>query len=161
MNLKKMVFIEIGSVIVIIALVLIFIEASPYLASSQDTSIGVYNEHQFQAGNVTLTRGYIVNTARFTYPSFDPAILVVDLDFQTWTLSGNLTVSINGIVLGTVFASPENPHIKLTAVAFSGFDLVAVNTKYSPIQGNIVYFSSRPDGYEGTFSYQINVRGSR
>lgn len=162
MNLKKLVFIEVGSVIVVIVLVLIFIEASPFLVSSQtDTSIGVYDEREFASGNITLARGYIAEAPKFNYTTFDPAILVLDLDFQSWDETGNLTVSINGKVVGTVFASPETPHIKLTSVSFSGLDLVEPYSRYSPILGNSIYFSSNGDGYEGTFSYQITIRGSK
>jgi hypothetical protein len=154
--------IEAGIALVVVVLVLIFVEASPYLASSgQTTSIGVYNERKFGAGNVTITRGYIINTPKFDYPTFDPAILVLDLNFQNWANTGNLTISINGKVFGTFFASPQNPHVRLTAVSFSGTDLVEPSSKYSPILGNTIYFSSNREGYEGTFSYQIGIRGSR
>lgn len=162
MNLKKLVFIEVGSVVVIVVLVLFFLAASPLLASSQqNTSIGLYSERQFGSGNVTLTRGNIVSLPRFNYTTFDPAILVLDLNFQNWANNGNLTVSINGKVLGTVFASPENAHIRLTTISFSGSDLVEPNSLYSPIFGNTISFSSKSEGFEGTFTYQITIRGSR
>jgi hypothetical protein len=163
MELKKLIIVEIAVVIIVLIVVMTFVEIIPNLASSQqNTSIGVYNQKTFGTGNVTLARGTTSQSVKFNYTTFDPAILVLDLNFQTWRAPGNVTISVNGNVLATIYASPEKPQIKLTSITCSGKDLVEPLSKNSPFIGNTIYFSSQTsEGYEGTFSYQISIRGSR
>ena len=64
-------------------------------------------------------------------------------------------------------ATPNNPYVELTTVTFSGFDLVkpppsklAISFQFA--YGNeITILSPEENGYEGTFNYQISIRGSR
>ena len=163
MELKKVIMIEITVVVIVLVGVMAFVGIIPYLASSQQNrSIGVYNERLFDEGNVTLSRGNAIPSAIFNYTTFDPAILVLDLDFQTWEAPGNLTISVNGLNLATISPSPENPHFSLNAVSFSGEDLVIPYSVKSILSNNQVDFSSKTgEGYAGTFSYRISIRGSR
>jgi hypothetical protein len=165
MEFKKLIMIEVGGISAVLFLVLVVVGIMPFLASSQqNSSVPVYSERTYVEGNATLTRGNIYEAPKFKYSTFDPAILIVDLNFQNWRSSGNLTVTINGKVLATVTATPQNPHIRVNAIAFSGIDLVEPNSQYaqySSVLGNSIYFLSNPDGYEGTFTYEISIRGSR
>lgn len=163
MELKKVIFVEIAVVSIVLIAILAFVGITPYLASSQQsTSIGLFNQKVFDEGNVTLIRGKTVQSAIFNYSTFDPAILVLELDFQSWQSRGNLTISINDLVLANVYPDPEKPHVTLNTVSFSGVDLVKPDFVYSRYFSNAVSFSSKVgEGYSGTFSYQISVRGSR
>lgn len=163
MELKKIIMIEIIVVVIVMIGVLVFVGIIPYLASSQQSrSIGVYNERVFDEGKVTLSRGNSIQSNIFNYTTFDPAILVLELDFQTWEAQGNLTVSVNGFDLATIAPTPENPHVILNAVSFSGKDLVKTYSAKSILTDNQVDFSSQTvEGYAGTFSYRISIRGSR
>jgi hypothetical protein len=84
------------------------------------------------------------------------------LNFKTWQSRGNLTISVNDQVFATISPDPEKPQITLTAVSFSGEDLVKPYAVYSRFFSNEINFSSKPnEGYSGTFSYRISIRGSR
>ena len=163
MELKKVIMIEIIVVVIVLVGVLAFVGIIPYLASSQQNSaIGVYNERVFDECNLTLSRGESIPSEVFNYTTFDPAILVLDLDFQTWDANGNLTISVNGIGLATISPTPQNSHVSLNAVSFSGKDLVKPYSAKSILTNNQVDFSSiTGEGYAGTFSYRISIRGSR
>jgi hypothetical protein len=140
-NLKKLIIVEAGAVILVLIVALTLVEVIPNLASSQqNSSIGMYNEKTFAEGNVTLARGTIVQSSKFNYTTFDPAILVLELNFQTWRSPGNLTINVNGNSFATINATPEKPHVKLTAITCSGKDLVEPLSKYSPFVGNTIFF---------------------
>ena len=70
-------------------------------------------------------------------------------------------------LLYTFDATPNNPYVELTTVTFSGFDLVkpppsklGISSQFA--YGNeISFLSPQENGYEGTFNYQISIRGSR
>lgn len=167
MNLKKLFVVEIAVVMVAVVLVLVFVEISPFLAASNQTGqIGVYNQRKYAQDTVTLARGQRTSSM-FNYSTYDPARRVVDLTFKDWQKSGTLSLFCNGILLDTFEAIPGNPSVKSTTVTFSGFDLVkpppsklAISTVFA--YGNEISFSSPQDnGYEGTFSYQVSIRGSR
>ena len=167
LNLKKLFVIEIAIIIVAIVTVAVFVEISPFLAVSNQTGqIGVYNQRQYAQNMVTLVRGQSASSM-FNYTTYDPAILVVDLSFKDWQKSGTLTLYCNGILLDTFVAKPSSPSVESTSVTFSGFDLVkppASRIAASSIfaYGNEISFvSTQENGYAGTFSYQVSIRGSR
>lgn len=163
MKLRKLVLFEVAAVVVVLVIVMVFVELTPYLVSSaKDASIGVYKEREFERGNATITKGQTFRAAYFNYSTFDPAILVLNLDFQTWQSPGTLTIAVNGKVFASIVASPEKPKMNLNVISVSGADWVSTTSIYSPVFGNAISFTSdKGEGYEGTFSYQINVRGSR
>jgi hypothetical protein len=167
LNLKKLVTLEIASVIVVLVVVLIFVEINPYLVSSnQNSQIGVFNQREYTQNTVSLTSGQRTS-CRFNYSSFDPAILVVDLAFESWQTPGFLSLYCNGILIVTIKASPRNPDVQLTTITFSGYDLVKPHYQLSAVfstytYGNEISFvSSTENGFEGTFRYKISIRGSR
>jgi hypothetical protein len=167
LNLKKLFAVEIAIVLTVVVVVVAFVEIVPYLsASNQNGQIGVYNQRLYAQKTATLQSGQIVSS-RFNYSSYDPAILVVDMKFQNWQKSGNFSIYCNGILIDTFYASPSDPNVKSTTVTFSGYDLVkspsaSLGIIYQFEYGNeITFVSPTQNGYEGTFDYQISIRGSR
>jgi hypothetical protein len=169
MKLKGLLAFEVAFVTISIVAIMFFVEVTPYLASSKPGSqIGVYNQKLFTEGNVTISKGQIAS-ARFNYSSYDPAILVVDLIFQSWQNPGYLSIYCNGLHVTTINVQPENPHVVLTTISVSGFDVVnprADLVSPAPVDaftyGNeVAFIPELQNGYEGTFSYQISIRGSR
>ena len=162
MKLKKLIAVEIASAVIILVVILIMVEVSPYLASAnQNNQIGMYNQKEFAKGEVTITKGQIAG-AQFNYSTYDPAILIVDLAFQNWQTPGHLSLYCNGILIATINASPDNPNVHFSTISVSGWDWVKPPSINSYTYGNEITFISDPDsGYEGDFSYQISIRGSR
>jgi hypothetical protein len=167
LNLKKLFMAEIAIVIVVVVVVAVVVEITPYLAASnQNGQIGVFNQRLYTQKTVTLQSGQIASS-RFNYTTYDPAILVVDLKFQDWQKTGYLSIYCNGILVDTFCATPSNPSVKSTTVTFSGYDLVKppsakLGVIYQFEYGNeITFMSPTENGYEGTFNYQISIRGSR
>jgi hypothetical protein len=162
LKLKKLLAIEIASAIIVLAVVLVVVEVTPYLSSSQaNAQIGTFNEKVFAKGTLTLALGQSAS-AQFNYSTYDPAILVVDLTFQDWQVPGNLSMYCNGRLISTIYATPDNPTVRLTTISVSGWEWVKSPSIDSFTYGNEVTFVSDPaDGFEGTFNYQIDIRGSR
>ncbi len=162
MKLKSLFAFEIAAVAVAIIVIMFFVEFTPYLASSKPNSqIGVYNQREYAKGSVSLAMGQTAS-AQFNYSTYDPAILVVDLAFQNWQNSGYLSLYCNGRVIATIQATPNNPSVRLTTISVSGWDWVKPPSVNAFTYGNEVTFVSEPEnGYEGNFSYQISIRGSR
>ena len=167
MKLKKIITLEIASVAVVLVVVLAFVEITPYLVSSnQNNQIGVFDQREFAKNTVSLLAGQKAS-CRFNYSSFDPAILVVDLAFQSWQTPGYLSLYCNGILIVTIEATQRNSDVQLTSITVSGYDLVKPHYQLSQVfstytYGNEISFvSSVEKGYEGTFSYKISIRGSR
>jgi hypothetical protein len=162
-KLKKLIIAETLLAVAILLVILFFVEITPYLESSrQNASIGLYNQREYGKGNATIARGQIVRAAQFNYTTSDPAILILDLTFQNWKSTGNLTFAINGRVFSSILATPENSQMSLAVITVSGEDWVETTSLNSLVFGNeITFISSRENGYEGTFDYQISVRGSR
>jgi hypothetical protein len=154
--------VEIAAVVVILVVILFVVEISPYLASaSQSSQIGMYNQKEFAKGTVTLAQGQNAN-AQFNYTTYDPAILVVDVSFQSWQNPGFLSIYCNGRVVATVYAAPDTPKLHFTTISVSGWDYVKSPSIDSFTYGNEVSFvSGLANGYAGDFSYEISIRGSR
>ena len=160
---------EIATTVIVLVVIMVSIEVVPYLAASKENDqISMYTQKQFAEGNATLTAG-LTASVRFNYSSYDPAILVVGLTFQTWQKPGDLAVYCNGKLISTVSATPQAPQVDLNVVSLSGLDLVKPkpNIPYFQVPdaytyGNEITFTTPvQNGYEGTFSYQIMIRGSR
>jgi hypothetical protein len=169
LKLKKLFAIEISVAAVILVIILLVVEVTPYLDSSKpESQIGLYNQRVFAEGKATVSAGQPVS-AWFNYSSFDPPIMVFDLTFQSWQTSGALSIYCNGLRIATIDASPDNPHVVVTAIAVSGLDLVKTRadlvfpgTANAYFYGNQIAFTPDPgNGYEGSFGYQISLRGSR
>ena len=162
MKLKGLFAFEIAAVAIVLVVIMVFVEVTPYLASSKpDSQIGVYNQKEFAKGNVTLAAGQ-TTSAQFNYSTYDPAILVVDLSFQSWQTPGLLSVYCNGRIIATINATQDYPQLRLNAISVSGWDWVKPPSPNSFTYGNEITFVSEPEnGFEGAFSYQIDIRGSR
>ena len=162
MNLKKLFAVEIASVVIIIAVILVVVEVTPYLASaSQNNQIGMYNQKEYAKGTITLAKGQSAS-AQFNYTTYDPAILIVDIAFQTWQTPGSLSLYCNGRIIATIQAKPDNPNVRTSTISFSGWDYVKSPSIDAFTYGNEVSFvSDFENGYAGDFSYQISIRGSR
>ncbi len=163
MKLKKLILAEIVIVAVILIVVLIVIEGIPYLEGSQQTaSVSMYQEREYARGNVILARGENASK-RFTYSTYDPAILVIELSFQSWQSPGNLTLSCNGKQFASFVATSKKPTMSLSVISVSGQDWVrtySATASNSTFDNEITFSSEALRGYEGTFSYRIAVRGS-
>ena len=158
---------EIAAVLVIVVVIAVFVEVTPYLASSrQNDQINVFNQKEYAQQTVTLNAGQRVSS-QFNYTTYDPAILVLDLTFKDWQRPGSLSVYCNGILLVSFEATPSNPNVQLTTVTFSGYDLVKppppkLAISFTFAYGNeISFLSPEENGYSGTFTYNIAIRGSR
>jgi hypothetical protein len=167
LNLKKIFVVEFAVVIIVIVLAAVFVQVTPYLATATQTGqIEVFSQKEYAQDTVTLAPGQRVSS-QFNYTTYDPAILVVDIEFQDWQRPGYLSLYCNGILIVTFDATPRNPYVELTTITFSGFDIVKPPPPKLPISftfayGNeIAFLSPEENGYQGTFSYQINIRGSR
>jgi|WetSurMetagenome_2_1015567.scaffolds.fasta_scaffold471538_2 hypothetical protein len=167
LNFKKLFVIEIGIVLVIVIVVAVFVEVTPYLAASNSNGqIGVFNQKTYAQETATLKSGERASS-RFNYTTFDPAILVVDLNFKDWQKPGYLSLYCNGILLVTFDATPNNPYVELTSVTFSGYDIVkspptkATGSFIFAYGNEVSLLSPQENGFEGTFDYQISIRGSR
>ncbi len=167
LNLKKLFVAEIAIIILVIVIVAVFVEISPFLsASTQTGQIGVYNQRLYAQNTVTLAQGQSASSM-FNYTTYDPAILVVDLAFKDWQAPGTLSLYCNGILINTFEATPSLPSIESTAVTFSGSDIVKPPPSKLAISSIFAYgneisiVSPQQNGYAGTFSYQVSIRGSR
>jgi hypothetical protein len=162
LKLKRLVIAEIAAIAVVLIVILVF-EMTPYLISTEnDTSVEVYSGKEYGSGSATIERGQMVRAPYFNYSTFDPAILVIDMDFQTWKSPGTLVLAVNGRVFSSVVATPDETHIGLKVISVSGADWVEPFSIYSSVFGNAISFSSdKNDGYEGLFNYRITIRGSR
>jgi hypothetical protein len=162
LKLGKIIIIEISAITITLLLTLLLVFYTPYLdASSQNTSIKIFNQREYAKGTATLTRGEKAS-AFFNYTFYDPVILIVDLTFQTWQTPGNLTIYINGKYCASIFVSPQEQQARFEIVTLSGSDWIKPPSIDSFVFGNQVLFNSDvKNGFEGTFNYQINIRGSR
>jgi hypothetical protein len=157
-----MLIVELAVAVVVVGVVLFLVEVNPYLISTKpSSSISVYSQKEFGNATITLSPGQSA-TARFNYSTYDPAILVIDLTFQNWRAPGDLSIYINGSPISTIYAPPGKPQTRLSIVSFSGQDWVKAPGPDSFTYGNEITFVSEPvDGYDGTITYQISIRGSR
>jgi hypothetical protein len=162
LKLKKLFVVEVVVTVVVLVAVMFYIEVTPYLASSKPgSSIGMYNEQEFAKSVVTLTKGQTAR-AQFNYSSFDPAIVVIDLSFQSFQALGDLTVYCNGRRVTTLAVSSDNTEVRLNVITVSGADWVKAKSTSTYTYGNEIAFTSNSQtGYAGTFSYKIDIRGSR
>ena len=160
MKMKRLLIVEIVLLVVALLSVVAFVEIAPFLRpSKQSYSIGLYREREYAGGNVTLAYGQR-SSVRFTYTSYDPAILTLEIAFLTWESSGYLVFRCNNRVFASVFASPENPVLSFIVVTFSGREWVEPPSSMFGLN-EIAFESDLENGYEGMFDYRINVRGSR
>ena len=160
MKLKRLLIVEVMLLVVVLLSVVAFVEIAPFLRpSKQSYSIGLYREMEFARGNVTLDSGQRWSV-RFTYTSYDPAILTLDVTFLTWESSGDLVFRCNNRIFASVFESPEDAVLSFIVVTFSGREWVEPPSSMFGLN-EIAFESDLENGYAGMFNYRISVRGSR
>jgi hypothetical protein len=161
--------VEIIAIVLAIVIVALFVGVTPYLASSGGTGqIGIFKQQEYANETATIQRGQTAVT-RFKYDTYDPAILKIDIQFQDWKKPGNLSIYLNYVLIDSFEATPKNPNFNKTTITFSGFELVkpppvdlGMSSSAQFFAINLLYFESPLEGgYEGTFNYQVSIRGSR
>jgi len=159
-KLKKLFAVEITLVLVVITVTMVFVEVTPYLVSSRaNGSIGVFKQESYPRGTLRLTSGQLANST-FKYSSYDPSIIVLNLSFEICEKPGYLILYCNYREIAKLFINPETPPITLNLVSFSGLDWIEPPTAMFGLN-ELVFESASKDGYAGTLTYQINLRGSR
>lgn len=160
MKLNRLFLIEIVILMISLVSVVAFLEIAPYLKpSKQNASIGLYREREFAEGNLAVVVGEMSN-ANFTYPSYDPAILIVEVTLETCEIPGNLILRCNYREFASIYVDRAGSHHSFTVVSVSGREWVMPPS--SMFGFNAISFESpSTDGYEGTITYQIRIRGSR
>jgi len=160
LKIGKLFVAEIAVLSAVVLLVVSFAEFAPYLWSSRSQGkIGLYEEREFLRGNLMLAVGesMIVN---FSYPTYDPAILVFKISFLDLEMPGYFTLLCNYRTLATVFVDSGDSDFSFTGISFSGRDWVEPVSGMSGLS-EITFQSESKDGFAGRFDYQINARGSR
>jgi hypothetical protein len=155
MKMQRLLIIEVVTLISIGALAINFVSVNPILESNSGASLGLFDEKKYSEGTVTLERGGEA-VDLFRYPSYEPAILTLNIEYLSVQKSGYLTILCNGRSAGRILATPGSESIQLTLVTTSGVEWVKANSLNA-----VVFKSGADDGYEGTFSYEISLRGSR
>jgi hypothetical protein len=162
LKLRKLFVAELAVVIIVLIAVVVVVQVNPTLAASQQSAtIGAFNSKIYANDKVTVVKGDTYSTT-FDYSSYEPAILVIDLTFSNIQSSGYLSVICNGRYVGSVYASANNPHTSMSAITLSGSEWVKPPSAYSTTFVNQIIIQSDLDqGYDGTFAYQISLKGSR
>ena len=160
MKLEKIVLLEVLFFAALLLTIMATLELIPFLQPSKhNTSIGLYNAISFPKNTIKLTSGEFVKIP-FQYSSYDPAIIILELSFQTCEEPGYLIIYCNYIRVTSIFVSPETPPLYLNLISFSGTDWVEPPSAMFGL--NELIFESEPkNGYAGNLTYQITLRGSR
>ena len=159
MKLRKIVVLEITVIILVLISILAFIEVTSYLGSSQNARIGLYNEREYAKGNVTVLPGETA-IVQFTYLSYEPTILVLDLTFKSVDKPGCLIIRCNNRLLNPIFVNQENPNVRLNAVSVSGAEWVEPLSAMFGFN-EVTFEAGLENGFEGVIEYQIKLRGTR
>jgi hypothetical protein len=159
MKLGKIVFFEVLAFMAVLITVMISLEMIPsFQPSRNNTSIGLYNSVSFPKNTIILVSNGSVKTT-FKYSSYDPAIIVLGLSFQT-TKPGYLTVYCNYRKVASIYVTSETLPMSFNMVSFSGADWIEPLSAMFGL--NDLLFESEPkNGFVGDLTYQISLRGSR
>jgi hypothetical protein len=160
-KLGKLFFVEISILAMVLVALIAIIQVIPEFESSkQSATIGMYNQDEIASGNVTLTTGYR-DVVLFNQSSYEPVVMELTLEFQSWETEGNLKLECNGREIASVRATSQNPKLTFTMITFANAEWVKPPSLNSDVYPNVVSFlSEEGGGYEGSFSYKINLRGS-
>jgi len=159
LKLRKIVVLEITAIILVLISILAFIEVTSYLGATQNARIGLYNEREYARGNVTVLPGE-TSLVQFTFLSYEPTILVVELTFRSVDVPGYLVVRCNNKLLNPVLVSQANSAVSLNAISVSGAEWVE---PLSAMFGynEVTFEAGLENGFEGVIEYQIKLRGTR
>ncbi len=156
MGLKRLLVLEALSVILVVFVSIYIVGLNPTLESSQrDIFLGLFKEVDYGQNTIALRRGY-TGRGSFFYQSYEPVILRLEIVSSVPTTAGYVEVYCNArFVANILFASP-NGRASLSVVSCAGVDWVI------PLQSNVISFvSGYTNGYEGTITYRISLRGTR
>jgi hypothetical protein len=162
LKLSKLFLGEVAIVLVVLIVIVVFVEGNSSLATStQSAPIGAYNQKTYAQDIITIAKGEAYSSV-FDYSSYEPAILKIDLTVTGTVSAGYLDLTCNGRYVGSVYVSADTHHALISAISITGAEWVKPPSAYSNAFSNEVAFASNAeDGFEGTFSFQINLKGSR
>jgi len=159
-KLRRLVFLEVIFFVAVLISLVIILQIIPFLQpSKENTSIGLYNTKFYPKTPITITSGSSI-TLPFEYSSYDPAIIILELSFQTCDEPGYLKVYCNYRNIASIFVSTEAPPVVINLISVSGSDWVEPPTAMLG-RNELLFESEPPNGYTGSFTYQITLRGSR
>lgn len=160
MKLKKILVFEILSFVAVLLMIMATLKLIPSLQpSQQNTSIELYSARSLPKHTITLASGGSA-TLPFIYSSYDPAIIILELSFQTCEEPGYLTLYCNYRRIASIFVNPETPPLFFNLISVSGSDWVEISTGMFGLN-ELLFMSESQNGYAGTLTYQITLRGSR
>jgi hypothetical protein len=160
MKLKVLFALEIAIIVGVLAFALAYLWVTPYLGSSQQYgSMESYSQKSNPVNYLSLEKGQ-PGIVRFNYTSYDPAIVVLDLRFDSIDSLGDFDIFCNYRHVATISVTPETQKITLNLVSFSGLDWVEPMTSMFGLN-DLVFESNSPNGYAGIIAYQISFRGTR
>jgi hypothetical protein len=159
-KLNKLVLFEIVFLAaVLIAVMTAFILIPSLQPSNQDTLIEVYSARTFPKYNVTLARDTLA-IVPFEYSSYEPAIILLEVSFQTCDEPGYMNLYCNYRKVASIYVSAETPPLAFNMISVSGSDWVEKpSVMYG--QNELLFESTSQNGYAGNLTYQITLRGSR
>jgi len=160
-KLWKLFVAEISILAIVLVVLIVFIQMTPGLESSKENkTIGMYGQSEIASGNITITSGF-QEVVLFNQSSFEPIILELTLEFHSWDKEGNLDLNCNGREIASVRATARSPKLSFTMITFANAEWVKPPSANSDSYPNALSFLSEyDDGYEGSFSYRIKLRGS-
>ena len=150
-------------VFVVLMVIVVAIEVNPTLSgSSQTAPIGAFNGKIYSTDTVAIGRGQSFSAA-FDYQSYEPAILVIDVQCSDIQNAGVLSIICNGRYVGSIQVSPDKPTGALSAISVCGSEWVKPPSAYSTVAftNQVIVSSDYDTGFEGTVKYQISLKGSQ
>jgi len=159
LKLGKLFFAELAIVIVALIVAVVVVEVSPNL-SKRSTTIGAYNAKAYATDTIAILKGEAFSTS-FDYSGYEPAILVIDVTASDVQSQGYLSFVCNGRFLSSVYVSSDNQRASISAITLAGAEWVKSPSAYTEAYSNQIDFLSDSDtGFEGTFDYQIDLKGT-
>jgi len=106
-----------------------------------------------------MTNGASI-TLPFNYSSFDPAIIILELAIQTCETPGYLSIYCNYRNVASIFIDSQTQPITFNLISVAGIDWAEIPTAMFG-RNELLFESEAPNGYEGSLTYQITLKGSR
>lgn len=160
MRLRRLVFLEVIFFMAVLISLVVILQLLPFLQpSKENTSIGLYNTKSYPKTPLTMASGSSI-TLPFYYSSYDPAIIILELIFQTCEQPGYFRAYCNYRNIASIFVSPETPPVTINLISVSGSDWVEPPTAMLG-RNELLFESETTNGYAGNLTFQITLRGSR
>lgn len=160
MKLKKIIFLEIISLVFILLLAIVAFDLIPSLKpSDENSSIDMYTSKSHLKGTLSLTLGGFA-IIPFEYSSYDPAIIILEISFLNCKNPGTLTLHLNYRNIASVLVNSDSPPLTLNLISVAGSDWIEPLSAMFGLN-ELLLESNDQNGYSGNLSYQITIRGSR